>query len=230
MSLLVARNSRKFRERWIVTAALAACALLACGAFALAYGPAYLAYWSYSPQEGDILFQSLPRSQLVNAIEGATGSPYSHCGIASHRDGEWVVYEAYRNVEATPLHEFLFRGRNQGIAVYRLQPDYQGFIPATIKNVQSYLGRPYDARYRMDDERIYCTELIYKAFRDASGGQQLGDLVRLGDLHWREFESTIEHYEEGPVPLDREIITPQGMALAKQLELVFDYNIATAKP
>ncbi len=26
------------------------------------------------------------------------------------------------------------------------------------------LGKPYDARYRWDDERLYCSELVVKAF------------------------------------------------------------------
>ena len=86
-------------------------------------------------------------------------------------------------------------------------------------------ARPYDARYRMDEERICCTELIYKAYHDASA-QQLGRLVRLGELDWRTYEATIRHYEGGPTPLDREMITPKDMARAEQLSLVLAYNIA----
>lgn len=223
------RQKRNRRERRIFAVTLAVCALLAFVVFACIYGPAFVAYWNYSPQEGDILFQSLPRSRLVNAIEGVSESPYSHCGIVSKQNGKWVVYEAYRNVEATPLKEFIFRGRNQGFAVYRLKPVHQQYIPATIKHVHNYLGRPYDVQYRMDDDHIYCTELIYKAYRDSSG-QQLGTLVRLGDLNWRPFENSIKHFENGPVPLDREMITPKDMAIANQLELVFAHNIAAANP
>jgi len=223
------RGSRARRDRRVVVITLAVCCLLAFAIFAWVFGPTYSAYWNYSPQEGDIVFQSLPRSRLVNAIEGASDSPYSHCGIVAKQNGQWVVYEAFRGVEATPLREFMFRGRNYGFAVYRLKSDHQQNIPATITNVKSYLGRPYDARYQMDDERIYCSELIYKAYRDASG-QQLGELVRLGDLNWRPYEETIMYFEGGPVPLDREMITPKHMALATQLELVTAHNLAAAVP
>ncbi len=190
-----------------------------------AFGPAYVAYWSYSPQEGDILFQSLPHSRLVNAIEGVSESPYSHCGIVAKEDGAWVVYEAFHQVEVTPLKEFLFRGRNQGFAVYRLKEKYRQHIPDTLRNAKKYLGRPYDVRYRMDDECIYCSELIYKAYRDSTG-EELGSLARLGDLPWRPHEKTIIHFEGGPVPLDREIVTPKQMSLADQLELVFVHGIS----
>jgi hypothetical protein len=63
----------------------------------------------------------------------------------------------------------------------------------------------------MDDKRIYCTELIHKAYHESSG-QQLGTLVRLGDLNWRAPENTIRHFERGRLPLDREMTTPRQMA------------------
>jgi permuted papain-like amidase YaeF/Yiix C92 family enzyme len=207
---------------------LALAAFVAAGLSALgwALGPACYAYWSYAPQEGDIIFQSLPHSPLVNSIEGATQSSFSHCGLVAKRDGQWVVYEALRGVSATPLSEFIFRGRGQGFAVYRLKLSHRAHIPATIARAETYLGRPYDVRYRMDDEKIYCSELIYKAYRDASS-EELGRLVCLGDLHWKPFEATIVHFEQGPVPLEREMITPRDLALAEQLECVLVYDIAT---
>jgi hypothetical protein len=42
--------------------------------------PTY-SYLRYSPKEGDLVFQSLPKMDLVVAIEGVTHSPYSHVGI-----------------------------------------------------------------------------------------------------------------------------------------------------
>jgi hypothetical protein len=196
------------------------------GVAAWELAPAYLAYWKYQPREGDLLFQSLPHSRLVNAIEGATASPYSHCGMVARVNGKWVVYEAFRKVETTPLRQFIFRGRNDAFAVYRLEPDCQQYVPATIRQVELFLGRPYDVRYRMDDEKIYCSELIYKAYDLATGGQKLGQLVRLGDLDWRPHKSTIEFYEQGPVPLNRQMITPRDLAEADQLQLVYSHNVA----
>jgi len=219
------RQKRARRELRIVAATIVACLALAFAVFAGVFGPAYHAYFTYAPCEGDILFQSLPRNRLVNAIEGATNSPYSHCGIVSKQNGNWLVYEALDGVEATPLKDFIFRGRNYGFAVFRLKPVYQSHIPKTVENVKSYLGRPYDVRYRMDDEKIYCTELIFKAYKDAAG-KPLGNLVRLGDLNWRPFRDTIQHFEGGPVPLDREMITPKHMADARQLHPVFNYGIS----
>ena len=192
----------------------------------------YAAIAKYEPREGDMIFQSLPHGPVVWAIEGVTKSPYSHCGIVGQRDDQWFVYEAYRGVSATPLKEFLWRGRGGGFAVYRLREDHRGHIPETLRCCEKYLGRPYDIRYRLDDEKIYCSELIYKAFRDATDGQQLGDLVKFGDMNWGPYEVLIRQIEGGEVPVDREMITPRDLAKARQLEPVFSHNIniEPAKP
>ena len=63
----------------------------------------------YSPQEGDILFQSLPHSPLVAAIEGVSGSSLSHCGVVTKSGNGWAVLEAIGPVQETALHEWIAR-------------------------------------------------------------------------------------------------------------------------
>ena len=220
--------SSKSRQRRIVLVILAVGILVAVGIMAVVLGPAYKAAAQYEPQEGDVVFQSMPHSPLIDAIEGGQESPLSHVGIVGKRDGKWVVYEALRDVHATPLKLFLLRGRQQGYAVYRFKESYRPQIPATLAAVQKYLGRPYDIRYEMDDEKIYCSELVYKAFRDVTG-EELGRLVCLGDLKWQPHEATIRELEQGPPPLERLMITPKDLALAPQLELVQAYQIEVPK-
>lgn len=217
--------SRRVKERRIVVAVLGLLVLLLIALIGVTYGPAILARERYQPMEGDVVFQSLPHSPLVDAIEGATESPFSHCGIVAKLDGRWVVYEAYHDVGATPLAEFLRRGRDEHFAVYRWREEIQPKVPKLLSCVRSYLGRPYDVRYQMDDEKIYCSELIYKAYRDASAGQTVGQLVRFGDLRWQPFEKTITQIEKGPVPLDRQMITPKDLAAASELQLIVSFGL-----
>ena len=219
----------KSRQRLIALAVFALCVIVGAAGLAWVLGPAYRAAAQYEPQEGDIVFQSMPHSPLIDAIEGASESPLSHCGIVGKNpNGQLVIYEALHGVEITPLKMFLLRGRQQGFAVYRLKEAYRPQIPATLAAVKKYLGRPYDLRYDLDDEKIYCSELIYKAFRDVTG-EELGRLVRLGDLKWQPFEATIRELENGEPPLDRMMITPKDLALAPQLELVQAYQIEVPK-
>lgn len=174
----------------------------------------------YEPYVGDLIFQSLPSSDLVDAIEGATKSPYSHVGIVLKSEKGWMVREAIGDVHDTKLTEFLSRGRNFKFDVYRFKAKYQPLIPKIIAETANYLGRPYDIRYRMDDSAIYCSELIYKAAKDATG-LKLGNLVKLGSLDWGPYQSLIISIEGGPVPKERVMITPRDLAKATQLELVY---------
>src|SRR5699024_9839797 len=123
----------------------------------------------------------------------------------------------------TPLNEFYGRGRDGRFAVCRLRADHRAEIPQLIEKTMGYVGRPYDMRYQMDDEAIYCSELIFKAYRPVTG-KNLGRTVKLGELKWQPYRTIIEHLEGGPAPLDREMITPRDLAEAEQLEFVTGYD------
>jgi hypothetical protein len=101
------------------------------GAAWLAHFQDYYYYYRYQPKEGDIVFQSLPHNDLVDAIEGITHSPYSHCGVVlKDENGVWVVIEAIGAVRETPLLPWIKRGRGGDFTVYRLDPKYDKRIPA----------------------------------------------------------------------------------------------------
>ena len=88
-----------------------------------------------------------------------------------------------------------------------------------ITAAEKFIGLPYDIQYELDDEKIYCSELIYKGFKTASG-QNLGKTVKLGDLDWKPHEQVIRAIAGDPVPLEREMITPRDLAKAEQLDAV----------
>lgn len=182
----------------------------------------------YAVQEGDILFQPLPHSRLVDAIEGVSLSIYSHCGIVERKDGKWYVIEAIGPVRETPLGDWIDRGRSGYFDAFRLSPDLQPRVPEILAAARGYLGRPYDIHYSFDDERIYCSELIFKAVKTVTG-RQLGKVERLGDLNWEAHESYIRSIE-GIVPKDREMITPQALSAAKELTLVYTKDPTAKAP
>ena len=178
-----------------------------------------LSLGAYQPKEGDLYFQSLPRNAVVNAIEGASDSPYSHCGILVRKGDAWFILEAIGPVRETPLAIWINQARDRHYDVFRLEAEHERNIPAFIKAAKVYMGRPYDIRYRMDDEKIYCSELIFKGYRDATG-ESLGKLVKFGDLKWVRHTPVILAIE-GSIPLNRIMITPRHLSEAKQLEKVF---------
>ncbi len=183
-----------------------------------------LSYIRYQPKDGDIIFQSLPVSDLTKAIEGATESPYSHTGLVFKKNGFWYVREAIGPVTDTVLYLWIIRGRGAKFSVFRLKEAYKEIIPSFIKESQKYLGLPYDINYEFDDEKIYCSELIYKSFYDATQ-EKMGVLVKLKELKWESHRSFIESIEASGVPLEREMITPKDLSRATQLQKVFSNGI-----
>lgn len=174
----------------------------------------------YEPQAGDFVFQSLPHNPLIDAIEGSSGSPFSHCGIVKRRGEQWVVIEAIGPVKETTLSWWIAQGRDKAYAAYRLRPPLEKKIPEIIAAAERYEGRPYDINYDLDDAKIYCSELLYKAVRDATG-RKLGKIRKLGELNWRPYEQVIRSIENGGLPLEREMITPRDFAEAPELREVF---------
>ena len=191
-------------------------------AFIFSRLPVFYYYLTYSPQEGDVVFQSLPHGDLVDAIEGITHSPYSHCGVVLRNDqNQWVVIESIFKVHETPLFLWIFRGRGAEFAAYRLDPKYSSSIPEFKKDLLAYSGRPYDFDYDMTNDRsLYCSDLVYLAF-DKASGEKLGKLEKLGDLDWKPFEPFIKSEQNGALPLDRTMITPSSLARAPQLRQIY---------
>jgi hypothetical protein len=181
-------------------------------------------YVEYDPNEGDVIFQSLPDSELTRAIEEVTNSPYSHTGIVIKKNGFWYVREAVGPVTDTILYLWIMRGRSAKFAVYRLIEQYRASIPSFINESKKYLGLPYDIYFELDDEKIYCSELVYKSFKDATQ-EKLGKLIKLKDLNWEIHKEFIESIEVNGIPYEREMITPKDLSHAPQLEMVYSNGI-----
>lgn len=193
------------------------------GIFAYFMGVPLYGYIQYPAKEGDILFQSLAGIELADVIEGATDSPYSHTGMVIKKNEAWYVREAIDPVQDTPLLFWIVRGYNGQFAAFRLKTSYQHYIPMMIKESEKFLGLPYDILYELDDKKIYCSELVYKAFKNVSG-EKLGRLRKLKELNWKPYKDFIVDLA-GELPLERKMITPKDLSEAHQLEKIFSNGI-----
>jgi uncharacterized protein YycO len=198
--------------------------LLSLAILSPAFGLSKKAGPTYQPQEGDIIFQSLPNPwgmDLVDAIEGSTGSPYSHCAMVFQRNGAWMVIEAIGPVQEIPLAQWIDRGRGKKVWAYRLDADLRKHVPKALATMRRDIGKPYDPHYRFDDQAIYCSELLWRGWKSCTG-KGLGTPVKLGSLNWQPYRRVIEAIEgQGNLPLEREMITPRDLAAAKELKLVY---------
>lgn len=130
-------------------------------------------------QTGDLVFQSGESAQAPAIVEAQRGHPASHVGIVVRGDdGQVRVLEAVGPVTITPWKRFVARGK--GVAVYR-DPRLSDAQRLQLVDVAMHdLGKPYDAAFAADDDRIYCSELVWRAYRGL--GLEIGTVEDTGDL------------------------------------------------
>ncbi len=166
-------------------------------------------------QNGDIIFQ-ISKSRQSNAIQKATNSKYSHMGIIYIIDGDEFVYEAIQPVKITPIKKWINRGVNKHYVVKRLK-DWKTLL--TNKNLskmkkigEQYKGKSYDIYFEWSDERIYCSELVWKIYKN-SIGVEIGDLKMLKSFNLSDpivKKMMFERYKD-KIPYNEKVISPKDM-------------------
>lgn len=177
-------------------------------------------------QDGDIIFQT-SRSAQSQAIQLATGSKYSHCGLIFQADTgiqEWYVLEAVQPVKWTPLASWIARGEGGHYVVKRprTEPPLTDRTMRELKTAaERSLGKDYDLYFGWSDERIYCSELIWKAYHTATG-LELGKLQQLREFDLSDpvvAQKLKERYGD-KLPLDEEVISPASIFVSPLLTTI----------
>jgi uncharacterized protein YycO len=162
--------------------------------------------------DGDIIFQTSHSGQSY-AIQLATHSTYSHCGLLFKDDGQWYVYEAVQPVSKTPLNKWIARGDSGIYVVKRLKnADSLLTTSALVKmrySVHKKMGKNYDPWFGWGDDRIYCSELVWKAYHDATG-LSVGELKKLGDYDLSNpiVKKKLNERYGNKIPLEEPMISP----------------------
>lgn len=113
-------------------------------------------------KEGDIVFQ-ISKSKQSSLIKKATGSKWTHCGIIIEKGKEKYVLEASKTVRLIPLQQWIAQGDGGSIKNRRV-------IDRTLKiKYKQYLGRPYDLAFSFDNDKWYCSELVYDIYKNQLG-------------------------------------------------------------
>jgi uncharacterized protein YycO len=177
-----------------------------------------------SIKSGDIVFQST-NSRQCKAVKLATNSKYSHVGIVLKIDGELIVYEAVQPVKMTPLSEWIRHGENGNYAAKRLKNADEILTKDVLSDMEEiangYLGKNYDIYFEWSDEKIYCSELVWKIYKEATG-IEIGGLKTLKDfdLSSNLVQSIMEERYGNNIPLNEDVISPAGMFNSEKLVLV----------
>lgn len=181
---------------------------------------------TYHPANGDVVFHTSRSAQSV-AIQRATGSEYSHMGIVYvDDDGRAFVYEAVEPVKATPLEEWIERGEGGRFVAKRLRDAEQVLTPRALRRMrevgEGFRGRHYDLYFEWSDERVYCSELVWKIYQRALG-IEIGErqTIREFDLSHPAVQAKIRERWDGPPPPDEVVVSPAAMFASPRLVTVY---------
>ncbi|XBS43544.1 YiiX family permuted papain-like enzyme [Cellulophaga lytica] len=166
-------------------------------------------------QNGDIIFQTSKSSQS-KAIQLATNSKYSHMGIIYENDEKYFVYEAIQPVKLTPLKKWINRGENGHYVVKRIKNSENILTDRIINEMKVYgekfKGKSYDIYFEWSDDKIYCSELVWKIYKEVTD-IEIGKLEHLSDFdlsHEIVQNKMKERYGEN-VPMNEKVISPAEM-------------------
>lgn len=174
-------------------------------------------------QDGDIIFHESQSTQS-RAIREATNSRWSHEGVLFQHQGKWFVAEGSQPTRLVSLSSFIARGVKQQYRIYRLP----GLTPAQKQNLKEqfakYAGKNYDIYFEWSDDRVYCSELVYKMFLGATG-VEIGTVQKFRDLkmdgpYAQELIRRRLQDTRRKLDLNEPIVTPASQTLDPKLELV----------
>ena len=166
-------------------------------------------------RDGDIIFQTSQSSQSL-AIQRATGSPYSHMGIVFFRGGKPYVFEAIATVRYTPLASWIARGKGGHYVLKRLKDAPNILTSNGLSKLRAttrqFEGRPYDLTFEWSDDRIYCSELVWKLY-DRALKIHIGELQQLKDFNLTDplVKAKLRERYGNHVPLQEPVISPGAM-------------------
>ena len=166
-------------------------------------------------KNGDLIFQTSLSGQS-KAIQLATKSKYSHCGLVYKEGNDFYVFEAIQPVTRTPLDKWIARGQGGKYVIKRLKNTDQVLTPAALTKMkqvgEQFNGKDYDLTFEWSDEKIYCSELIWKVYQRATG-IEIGKLGKLSDFdltHKTVKQKMKERYGDN-IPMEETVISPAAI-------------------
>jgi len=175
-------------------------------------------------RNGDLIFQTSLSGQS-KAIQLATKSKYSHCGIIYKEGDEFYVYEAVQPVKQTSLDKWIARGKGGKYVIKRLINADQVLTPSTLAKMKvvgaGFEGKNYDLTFEWSDDKMYCSELIWKIYQRATG-IEIGKLEKLSDfdLTDKAVRQKMKERYGGNIPMDEIVISPAAIFESELLTTV----------
>ena len=135
------------------------------------------------------------------------------------------MFEAIATVRYTPLADWIARGDGGRYVLKRLNARAHGRTGGEAARLGTRVtkGKPYDLYFEWSDERIYCSELVWKMYQQAMG-VKLGTMQKLRefDLSDPVVKAKMRERYGRSVPLDEPVISPGAQFDSPLLSVVAD--------
>lgn len=188
---------------------------------------------NFKLKEGDLLFQDLDSSPLCEAIESVTSGynnyNISHIGFVINVNDELKVLEAIPpKVKLTDLDTFLFRStdsnNNPKVFVGRLDEKFKNLIPVAVDYSLSKLEFKYDEFFLINNNKYYCSELIYESFKNNNIFKL--EKMNFKNLDGEQNEIWVKYFNElnMTIPQDMLGINPASMSKSKNINIIHFYG------
>jgi len=163
---------------------------------------------------GDIIFQNSHSSQS-EAIKLATHSKFSHVGVIVLKNNQPFVLEAVEPVSLTPLKTWIARGDQSYFEVKRPKQSLpvNAVVQKKLDSLQKiYLSKHYDIPFQWTDDKLYCSELVWKLYQQVYG-LELCPTRALKDF---DLSSSLvqmaltERYGKN-IPMEEQVVSPEDL-------------------
>jgi uncharacterized protein YycO len=186
--------------------------------------------WKYNANDstifksGDIIFQTTLGGQST-AIMLATHSKFTHVGLVFYENNTPYVYEAVQPVRKTPLAEWIRHGVDGHYVVKRLNKSDSVLTSNNLNKIKanfySFINKDYDLYFGWSDEKLYCSELVWKLYKNNTG-IELGKLQKLKefDLKSQVVKNKLKERYGDKIPYEELVISPQAIFECNKLNTV----------
>lgn len=178
--------------------------------------------------EGDLVFQNADDKQSL-LLGKATKSKYNNVGIVYMRpkDRLYMVFDVRDSLHSVPLSEWIANGNGQHVALLRLK---DANIILNEKKTQSLKatakllrGIKYDPYFNWNNEGFYCSELVWKLFKDGASIEisTPGKLSQL-DLTDPALLKQMKTKYGAAIPKDETLVTPDDLYHSPKMEIIYE--------
>lgn len=188
-------------------------------------------------KNGDLIFQESCSGQVGDAIKGVTTSicenKFTHVGIVymDSKDSIYILEATTPKVALTPLKEYLYPQDEECYpksVVGRLKDEYLHLIPNALEYGITLLGKEYDYGYILNNDKYYCSELVYEILKYANSNQ---DVFPLNVMTFKSSDtgqimnSWIEYFENRGlnIPEGELGINPGAMSRSDIIDIIHYY-------